>query len=91
MSTAVKYLFGIGMLLGVIANWFWFRMIRELNTVLPPAKHIFWWQNRERYFEIKSLHEELFPTGRNRTAWFVLTVLFVSLLILAVVLAVKPK
>jgi hypothetical protein len=66
-------------------------MIRELNTVLPPAKHIFWWQNRERYFEIKSLHEELFPTGRNRTAWFVLTVLFVSLLILAVVLAVKPK
>ena len=67
------------------------RMHAQVNKLLPPEKRIPLIETRMRFYDIKHLHEELFPTSPIRAAWLVLTVASASMLAIGVILAVKPK
>jgi hypothetical protein len=91
LSNSVKYLFLVGALGQLIACWLFWRMIVAVNKMLPSgAKRISLLEGRQRFQEIKRLHEASCPTSALRTAWFTLTVMSTSLSAIAIILAVKP-
>jgi hypothetical protein len=59
--------------------------------VLEPEKQIPLLESRLRFFELKRLHEDLFPTSTVRNVWFILLAVSTSLLAIGVILAIKPK
>jgi hypothetical protein len=91
LGNAVKYLWAIGVAGQLIASLLFVRMAVQVNRVLAPEKRIPLIESRLRFFELKRLHEDLFPASTIRTVWFVLLAVSTSLLAIGVMLAVKPK
>jgi len=91
LSNAVKYLWAIGVAGQLIASLLFVRMAVQVNRVLAPEKRIPLIESRLRFFELKRLHEDLFPASTIRTAWLVLLAVSTSLLAIGVIPALKPK
>jgi len=87
----VKVLYGIGAF-GMLIGWSLFiRMTIELNRTLPPQKKFSVLELRMHFHEVKRLHEESFPISILRATWFALMVFSVIVMVVAVIIAVKPK
>ena len=83
--------FGLGAIGMLVGFSLFIRMAIELNGVLPPKKKFSILELNMRRHDVKRLHEELFPLSSLRTTWFVLVVASVMAMVVAVIIAVKPK
>ena len=91
LSNPVKYLWTIGVAGQLISSLLFRRMAVRVNSVLAPEKRIPLIESRLPFFELKRLHEDLFPTSTVRNVWFILLAVSTSLFAIGIILAVKPK
>ena len=74
LPVKAKLLFGMGAL-GMFVGWLlFFRMMVELNRVLPPDKRLSFREFRMRIPRIRELHETSFPLSTLRAWWLGLMV-----------------
>ncbi len=91
VPVSVKILFAVGALGMIVGIALFIAMALELNRNLPQQKRFFILELRERFHEVKDIHEEQFPVSTKRTAWFVLTVASVLVMTAALILGVRPR
>jgi hypothetical protein len=89
-TDTVKYLWVGGMIGMIAASILFGQMQAQVNKLLPPEKRISMIESRMRFHEIKSLHEERFPTSQLRTMWYVLMAISVFLMAVGIIVAIKP-
>ena len=91
LSPVVKVLYGIGAF-GLLIGWSLFiRMTVELNRTLPPEKRFSILELRIQFHDVKRLHEQSFPVSTLRATWFGLMCCSVIAMVVAVIMALKPK
>jgi hypothetical protein len=64
--TAIVLLLAMGVSLIVIANIFFYTILREVNGTLPPDKNISMLGVNLRYGRILDLHAQRFPESKKR-------------------------
>ena len=74
MGKASTSLMVVGATVSLIGWSLFFRMVSELNKVLPPDKKIPVFEFRNHISEIRRLHEDSFPDSALSTAWMILMV-----------------
>jgi len=91
LNTTVKVFVAAGASGMLISTSLFLRMTIETNKALPPEKRIPLIGAREHFFEIKHLHEELFPISKVRTAWFLSLVASPLILGVALIIGISAE